>query len=60
MAKTYIPGAVDIARSAHKYLTRYQATLTAGASIEQIAALVNLISCIADFLNEWHKPPPNP
>lgn len=60
MAKTYIPGAVDIAKSAHKYLTRYQATLTAGATTGQIAALVQLISCLADFLNNWHKPPVGP
>lgn len=58
MPKTYIPGAVDYAALMHKYLTRYQPKLTAGASAGQVTALVNLIACIAEFLNEWHKPPP--
>jgi hypothetical protein len=56
MAKTYIPGAVDIAKASHKYLTRYQTTLTAGASSDQITALIELISCLAAFLSKWHKP----
>jgi hypothetical protein len=56
MAKTYIPGAVDIASKSHKYLTRYQTVLTAGASAEQITAVVELISCLANFLAKWHKP----
>lgn len=60
MAKTYIPGAVNIANSAHKYLTRYQATLTAGATPGQLAALTELVSCLAQFLANWHKPPPAP
>jgi hypothetical protein len=59
MARTYIPGAVDIAQASHKYLTRYQAKLTAGASPDQIAALVALISCLATFLNNWFKPQPS-
>lgn len=60
MAKTYVPSAVDLASKAHKYLTRYQATLTAGATTEQVTALVELISCLATFLNNWHKAaPPN-
>jgi hypothetical protein len=58
MAKTYIPSAVDIANHAHKYLTRYQAKLTLGASTEQVAALVDLITCLAVFLTKWFKPPP--
>lgn len=58
MAKTYIPSAVTIADQAHKYLTRYQAKLTAGASPEQVTALLELISCLAAFLTKWIKPPP--
>lgn len=58
MAKTYIPGAVDIANSAHKYLTRYQAKLTVGATTDQIAALSELIACLATFLSKWFKPTP--
>jgi hypothetical protein len=60
MAKTYIPGAVNVAKTAHKYLTRYQPTLTAGASPDQIAALVELIACLAAFLNKWFKPAVGP
>lgn len=60
MAKTYIPGAVTVASLAHKYLTRYQPTLTASATPTQVAALTELIACLANFLNNWFKPPPNP
>jgi hypothetical protein len=60
MAKTYIPMAVDWASSTHKRLTRYQAQLSAGLSTEQIAALTELIACLATFLSKVTKPPPNP
>jgi len=60
MAKTYIPGAVDIATASHKYLTRWQAKLSVGASSEQLVALAELISCLAAFLQKWFKPTPNP
>jgi hypothetical protein len=56
MARTYIPGAVDIAQTTHKYLSRYQAKLTLGASADQIAALSELIACLAVFLSKWFKP----
>lgn len=58
MAKTYIPSAVNIADSAHKYLTRYQAKLTVGATTEQVTALLELITCLSVFLTKWFKPPP--
>ena len=58
MAKTYVPSAVTIADTAHKYLTRYQAKLTAGATPDQIIALTELITCLAAFLTKWLKPPP--
>lgn len=58
MAKTYIPSAVDVANTAHKYLTRYQAKLTMGATPDQVTALLELISCLATFLTKWIKPPP--
>ena len=58
MAKTYIPAGVDVANAAHKYLTRYQAKLTVGASTDQILALTELITCLATFLTKWLKPPP--
>jgi len=58
MAKTYIPSAVDVANAANRYLTRWQAKMTIGASPAQIAALVNLLACLATFLQEWHKPAP--
>lgn len=58
MAKTYIPSAVDVVAQANKYLNRWQAKMTVGASVEQIAALVDLLACIAVFLQKWHKPTP--
>lgn len=60
MAKTYVWGAVNAAQIAHRYLTRYQATLQTGATVGQVTALVNLISCLAAFLAEWHKASTNP
>jgi hypothetical protein len=59
MAKLYIDGAVSATRVAQKYLVRYQPSLVAGATAGQIVALTNLITCIAAFLVEWHKVPPN-
>jgi hypothetical protein len=58
--RTYIPGAVDIANHAYKYLTRYQAKLTIGATTDQVAALSELLACLATFLSKWFKPPLNP
>lgn len=58
MAKTYIPSAVDVAYAANKYLTRWQGKLVAGATVDQIAALVDLIACLSTFLQKWHKPAP--
>lgn len=60
MTKTYIPSAVDTANAAHKYLSRYQAKLVQGATTEQVAALTELIACLATFLSKWLKPPPQP
>lgn len=60
MAKTYIPAAVDVANTAHKYLTRYQAKMTIGATTDQVLALTELITCLAVFLTKWLKPPVNP
>lgn len=60
MARTYYPGAVKIAATAHKYLTRYQATLTSGQTAQRVTALVNLVACLATFLAEWNAPPINP
>ena len=58
MAKTYIPGAVDVVAATSKYLSRWQSKLSVGATPEQITALVDLIACIAKFLQVWHKPAP--
>lgn len=58
MAKTYIPSAVDVANHAHRYLTRYQAKLSAGATTDQILALTDLVACLATFLQKWFKPTP--
>lgn len=58
MAKTYIPSAVDVASTASKYLNRWQGKLVVGATTDQIAALADLIACLATFLQKWHKPNP--
>lgn len=58
MSKTYVWGAVTAADKAHKYLSRYQAKLTIGATTDQIAALSELIACLAAFLAKWFKPAP--
>lgn len=60
MARTYYPGAVRTADIAHKYLTRYQARLSAGKTAGQITALLNLINCLGQFLIDWPKEPVNP
>jgi len=56
MAKTYYPGAVRIADKAHKYLTRYQQSLSQGITTDQAAALTELVACLAAFLVKWLKP----
>jgi len=59
--KTYVPGAVDTAEEANRYFTRWQAKLALQATTPaKLAALTNLISCIAAFLVEWQKPEPSP
>lgn len=60
MAKLYIDGAVTAAQHAQRYLVRWQPKLVQSATPQQVIALTNLISCIASFLVEWHKVPPNP
>jgi predicted house-cleaning noncanonical NTP pyrophosphatase (MazG superfamily) len=57
MPKTYVPMAVDFASALHKRLTRYQTTLSKDKTTEQLAALAELIACLATFLSKWHKPP---
>jgi len=58
MAKTYIDSGVTVARAAQKYLTRWQSKMVLGATSGQVIALTNLITCLAQFLNEWHKASP--
>lgn len=58
MAKLYIDGGVTVVRAAQKYLTRWQSKMVIGATAPQIAALTNLITCLAQFLVEWHKATP--
>lgn len=60
MARTYYPGAVSFASVTHKYLTRYQATLSGGKTSDQLTALASLIACLADFLVKWPKTPISP
>ena len=58
--KTYVPGAVDEAEKLYKYLTRYQATLSQSLTGDQIAAVVELLGCLATFLQKVRKPPIGP
>jgi len=58
MAKTYIPSAVDKTHDLQKYFAKWSSQMSVGASPGQLLALANLVSCIATFLVEWHKPPP--
>jgi len=58
MAKTYIDGSVTVVRASQKYLTRWQSKMVQGATAGQVAALTNLIACIAEFLAAWHKSTP--
>jgi hypothetical protein len=58
MAKLYIDGSVTVVRAAQKYLSRWQSKMVIGATADQIAALTDLITCIANFLAKWHKAAP--
>jgi hypothetical protein len=58
MAKLYIDGSVTVVRAAQKYLTRWQSKMVIGATTGQVIALTNLITCIAEFLANWHKATP--
>lgn len=58
--KTYVPMAIYWANGLHKRLTKYQETLIQEKSVDQIAALADLIVCLANFINRWNKPPPGP
>lgn len=58
MAKLYIDGSVTVVRQAQKYLTRWQSKMVVGATSDQILALTELITCIANFLSKWHKATP--
>jgi len=56
--KTYVPGANDTARRLDKYLNRYEDILSQGKTSDQLTALANLIACLATFIQQWPKPPP--
>lgn len=58
--KTYIPMAVYWANGLYNRLTKYQETLSADKTTDQLVALANLIACLATFLREWRNPPPAP
>lgn len=58
MSKLYIDAGVTTVRATQKYLSRWQSKMVLGASTGQILALTNLITCLAAFLNEWHKAAP--
>jgi len=58
MAKLYIDGAVTVAQHAQKYLSRWQSKMVLSATADQVAALTDLIACLAVFLSKWHKATP--
>lgn len=58
--KTYIPGAVNTAKTAHRYLTRYETQLKGNLSSAEEACLVDLIAALAAFLACVLKPNPEP
>jgi len=58
MAKTYIPKAVDEVQALSNYIARWGSKMSVGASTEQLLALANLATCVAEFLQVWFKPPP--
>lgn len=58
--KTYVPQANTESDALYKYLTRYNVQLTAGKTSDQLTALAALVSCLADFIKKWPKPPINP
>jgi hypothetical protein len=60
MPKTYYPGAYLVAYRAHRYLTRYQTQLAAGATTTQAAALVTIVAALAAFIADWPKPNVDP
>lgn len=60
MAKTYVPMAVFFSQELYKRLARYNVQLQEGKTSEQLTALAELLSCLANFLAKWPKPPLNP
>ena len=56
--KTYVPGANNLARKLDKYLNQYEEVLSAGKTADQLTAFLNLLTCLATFIKEWPKPPP--
>lgn len=58
--KTYVPGAVNVAKVAHRYLTRYEVQLKGNLAAEEEACLVALIASLAEFLACVLKPNPEP
>lgn len=57
MPFTYVPSANTLATGLHRYLTRWQAKLSVDKTADQLTALAALISCLADFIARWPKPP---
>lgn len=58
MAKTGKDQAVTKVHDLNKYLAVWTAKMSVGASAQQLLALANLTKCVIEFLQEWHKTPP--
>lgn len=50
MARTYVPGLRLILGGAHRYATRYQATLQANLTAPQYECLLDVIAALASCL----------
>lgn len=57
MAKTYVPSLRIFVSGAHKYATRYQATLSSSLTSAQYTALLAFIACCADLLSKLGPAP---
>lgn len=58
--RTYIPGAVSVAKVAHRYLTRYEEKLRPNLGEEEKTCLTALILALAEFLACVITANPNP
>lgn len=49
-SRTYLIGLYAVLKTAHRYATRYQSTLTAHMTTEQATCLTSVIAALADCM----------